>query len=271
MGTGGSFLEHFGDELRLHRERAGMTQTDVGERVGYGNGLISKIERAERVPQPELCTVLDELFGTQGSFGRLGKRVREHSGATARFREYLERERDAVAIYDYESHMVPGLLQTEAYARCVIEARRPNVQPDEIASRLAARMTRQEILTTDAPPRLWVILGEAVLNLMVGSEQIMVEQLQRILEAAQRPEVTVQVLPNSAGVTCALGVSFLMAEFAEGHPALHIDAPPGITIVAEKDSATDYRLIFDHLRVDALPERHTLAMVRSKVEELNGR
>lgn len=272
MGNTGSFLSYFGSELRHHRERAGLTQGEVGQRCYCGNGLISKIERAERVPQPELCRSLDELFGTDGFFTRLGAEVREHTSPSARFRAYLDREPDAVAIYTYASLLVPGLLQTEAYARCVIEAVRPALSADVVNTNLATRMTRQEILRRDRPPCLWAILGEAVLYLGVGSDRVMADQLARILDAARtNPEIVVQLLPNSAGPTCAMGVPFLIAEFAEGPPALHLEEPAGVSIVAGEETVNEYALFFDHLRAAALPENMSAEMIERRVKELRER
>ncbi|HEX6447424.1 MAG TPA: Scr1 family TA system antitoxin-like transcriptional regulator [Streptosporangiales bacterium] len=145
MRSTGSWLVYFGKELRLYRERAGLTQTELAERLGWGNGLISKIERAERVPQPDFCAALDTFFDAAGHFTRLGEPVRQHSATARSFVDYLTREGQASAIYTYEAYLVPGLLQTEAYARAVIEAYRPTVPFEQVQARLAARLTRQDV------------------------------------------------------------------------------------------------------------------------------
>lgn len=267
MGSSGSFLSYFGTELRHHREKAGLTQAEVGQRCHVGNGLISKIERAERVPQPELCTALDTLFGTDGFFGRLGAQVREHSTLSREFRAYVMQEPDAIAISTFVTQLVPGLLQTEAYARSVIEAERPTPSSDVVETRLAARLTRQEILTRESPPRLWVVMSEAVLHIEVGSRSAMAEQFVHVLDAASWPNVTLQVLPFSAGVTPAIDIPFILAEMPDGPDLFHVDALPGVTTDSDGDTLTRYRVVFDHLRAAALPEAASVGVIEKTMRE----
>lgn len=270
MGTTrGGFLTLFGDELRHHRERAGMTQGDVGQKCGYGNGLVSKIERAERVPQPELCDALDELFGTPGSFARLGAQAREHSTLAPEFRAYVVSEPDATAIHTYATHLIPGLLQTPEYARAVIEAERPTLTPDVVEARLAARLTRQDVLTRNDPPRLWVVVGEAVLYTLVGSRAVLAGQLRQVRDKAAWPHITLQVLPYEAGVTPAMGLPFIVAEFASRPDVFHVDAPPGVSTDAHGDTAARFRVVFDHLRASALSEAASLDRLTGRIEELS--
>lgn len=266
-----SLLAHFGAEVRLHRGRAGLSQEQLGERVGYTGGLLSAVERATRMPSRQLAEALDRELATGGTFGRLWPLVDQHTTLTRQFRAYLDREPSAVALHTYVTHLVPGLLQTEAYARCVIEAERPSLRRDVVDARLAVRMTRQELLTKDDPLRLWVIMDEAVLRLEVGSARITAEQMRHLRDCIALPNVTVQMLPDTAGVTPAMGMPFIVAEFTDGPDALHIDAPPGVTIDSDRETITRYRIIFDHLRASALPEARSVEMVGRRVEELTAR
>lgn len=269
MRSTGSWLVYFGKELRLHRERAGVTQTDLAERLGWGNGLISKIERAERVPQPDFCAALDTFFGTDGHFARLGVPVREHSATAPSFLDYLSREGTATAIYTYESYLVPGLLQTEAYARAVIESYRPTLTAEQVQARLAARLTRQDVLERNEPPQLWAVLGEAVLQCRVGSERVMADQLDHILTMARQPHVTIQVVPFAAGVGPAMGQSFLIAEFPDSPPAFHVDVLDLDLLKRDTvEAAGTYKVRFDHLRALALPDDTSSAMIAARVKEL---
>lgn len=260
-GPPGSFLSYFGDELRLFRERAGLTQGQVGERTWVSGDLISKIERAERVPQADLCAALDELFGSDGHFQRLGERIRRHSGTSSRFRAYLDREPAAVVLNTYEAVFVPGLLQTEDYARAVIESDRPTPTAEQVQSRLATRLSRADMLSRDDPPQFWAVLWEAVLHVRIGPPETMKAQLGHLLDCAALPHITIQVLPYTAGAVGPLtSQPFLLASFDDGPDALHIDALPS----AAENPATlgRYRLQFDHLRALALPERESHEMIR---------
>jgi transcriptional regulator with XRE-family HTH domain len=269
MRSTGSWLVYFGKELRLYRERAGLTQTELADRLGWGNGLISKIERAERVPQPDFCAALDTFFDADGHFTRLGEPVRQHSATARSFVDYLAREGNASALYTYEAYLVPGLLQTEAYARAVIEAYRPTVPPEQVQARLAARLTRQDVLERDDPPQFWAILGEAVLHCQVGSARVMDEQLSHLLAMAKRPHVTIQVVPFSAGVGPAMGQSFLVAEFPDSSPAFHVDVlDVDLDGSGTVEAVATYKLRFDHLRALALPDDASAAMIAARVEGL---
>lgn len=208
-----SVLGFFGAELRRARTRAGLTQEQLGDKVGYTGSLISQIETGRRMASQHLAAELDELLGTDGAFGRMWPLVDRLGQGTHEWRNYADREPDATDILTYESSMIPGLLQTEPYARTVVDAVRPTLSADVVQARVANRMTRQEILTRDDPPRLWAILGEAVLHNLVGSRALMADQLRHVLAMAQLPNITIQVLPFAAGVTPAMGVAFLVAEF----------------------------------------------------------
>lgn len=259
-------LAHFGHELRAYRERVGLTQAQLGEKVGYGDGLISKIERAERVPQTELCTALDDLFGTPGSFARLGQEVRQYAHLTRQFAEYIDRESSATAIHSYASHLVPGLLQTEDYARAIIGAARPRRTATEIDSRVAVRMTRQDAIAR-SHPRLWTIVDESVLYRQVGTVRVMAEQLRRMLSL--RPYEVLQVYPYSAGPSPAQGDTFLVAEFANEPDIAHVDTTAGLRVPNDPDTANGYRVIFDHLRALALPEDRSQEMIATRLEGLS--
>lgn len=268
MRSTGSWLVYFGKELRLHREPAGLTQTELADRLGWGNGLISKIERAERVPQPDFCAALDTFFDAAGHFTRLGEEVRERSVTAGSFAEYLRREPEASMIMTYEPYLVPGLLQTEAYARSVFEATRPTFRPEQIQARLAARLTRQQLLERDDHPYLWVVLGEAVLHGSAGSRRVMAEQLDHLVRMAAQPHMTIQVLPFSAGIGPAMGQNLLIAEFPRGMPVFHIDAVVSIDGDGSHDAMAKCRSRFDHLRALALPDEASSAMIAARSEEL---
>jgi hypothetical protein len=164
------------------------------------------------------------------------------------FREFAAYEAEAVTLWTFQHSLVPGLLQTQDYAQSVLE-RHPNVTPEQVDERVAARMGRQAVLDRGEPPLLWVLLDENVLHREVGGPTIMAEQVARIAALARRPKVTVQVLPWE-GAHVGLQGAFSMAEtpdvlvahlehFAEG---LMTDSP---AIVAEAN------LRFDSLRADA--------------------
>jgi transcriptional regulator with XRE-family HTH domain len=147
-----SALALFADEMRAARDRAGLTQDELAARVNYSTTLVAMVESLKRVPQADLAARLDDVLGTPGTFGRLQERLRALP-FPASFRPFAAYEDLAVALRNFENCLVPGLLQTEDYARAILSAR-PNTSEDEVDELVAVRLARQQILHRDEPPAL---------------------------------------------------------------------------------------------------------------------
>ncbi|MFJ6465409.1 Scr1 family TA system antitoxin-like transcriptional regulator [Streptomyces sp. NPDC091387] len=189
-----------GRMVKAARERAGMSQKELGERVGYSEEQISSIERGRRTPQPEFLIAVDELLGCGGLLAVAAEDVqRAKSRRRVRhpewFRDYARLEAEAVEICFYSTLTVPGLLQTEGYARTVFTARRPLLDDDTIEQRVAARIDRQQILARWPPPAVTAVIEESVLRRTIGGRLVQHEQLERLVELAQLRNVEIQVLP----------------------------------------------------------------------------
>jgi transcriptional regulator with XRE-family HTH domain len=165
-----SALAFFGSELKRLREKAGLTQAALAEKKQYALATVSAYETGKRIPQKDFAGRADKVFGTDRHLTRLQGLV-ETLSVLPWFRNRVEVERNATEIREYESYQVPGLLQTEDYARAVIGAGRPMLAEDAIERAVALRMTRQQILEPDddlpidqePTPRLWAIIDEAAL------------------------------------------------------------------------------------------------------------
>jgi hypothetical protein len=162
-------------------------------------------------------------------------------------------ERGTSSILQYSALLVPGLLQTEAYAREVLGGIPPESSPD-FERRLEFRMKRQELLADPQAPQLWVVLDEAVLRRPVGRQPVMQEQLKRLSDAAGLPNVTLQVLPFTAGVHAGLDGEFTILKYRD--PAdpdvVYLETAAGQRFDESEDVSRRYNLIFDHLRATAL-------------------
>jgi transcriptional regulator with XRE-family HTH domain len=225
-------LAFFTAKLRRLREQAGMTLDDVAKRTNFSVSTISAYETGRRIASPEFAKLADDLFGTGDELAELQKLV-ENVSLLPWFRERAEVERKAADIREYESYQIPGLLQTEDYARAVMSVGRPKQSPEEIERAVALRMTRQEILDLrdDLPadqmqtPRYWAVIDESALQRTVGNSDIM-----RI----QREHLAYLEDPNSAHY------------------------------VRDRDDASRYTLIFDHLRASALDDTQTLQLLKGE-------
>src|SRR5712691_1979500 len=261
-----SALAPFADDLRAYREQAGMTREELGAKINYSASLVAMVETRARTPTRKLAVLCDEVFGTPGTFVRHEKRLRDVPFSSG-FRPFEPYEAEAVSLRLFEHTLVPGLLQTEDYARAVLETH-PNTTADEVDERLAARMARQVILDREDPPPpvLWVLLDENVLYREAGSCKIMHDQLAHLAGMARRPNITVQVIP-SASLHAGLLGAFAIAEVPDS---------PGIVVYLEnaddgqtsEDSGmgTKMSLQFDALRTEALTGRASVSSIEKAIE-----
>src|SRR5579864_749842 len=167
-------LAAFAEELKAWRAALGWSQGDLATKISYSESLIAQVETCRSAATMDMGKALDRVFktpgftedepgrpGTPGTFTRLAARIRKLSFPVA-FRPFTDAEEEATALYIFEHALFPGLFQTEDYARAVLETY-PNVTGQQVVDRLAARLTRQTILTLDKPPRIWLLLNEPVL------------------------------------------------------------------------------------------------------------
>src|SRR4051794_17941388 len=156
-----------GKQVRVLRERAGFTQKELGDRLGYSEDLVSSLERGRRTPQAEFLEAADELLSAGGllkvAVEDVGKaKAKARVRHPAWFRDYARLEREAVEINFYNNHDVPGLLQTERRTRALYEMRKPLLDGETIEQRVAARKDRQEILTHWPSPMITAVIEETV-------------------------------------------------------------------------------------------------------------
>jgi hypothetical protein len=184
-------------------------------------------------------------------------------------------EADASTIWQYSSQLVPGLLQTEPYARAVLEAIRLDLKPGDIDRRLEMRIHRQELLMGEHPPQYWVVLDEAVVRRQVGGPTVMVEQLERLIEAAKRPNVTLQVLAFASGAHAGMDGEFTIYHYREpADPDLVYIENTGSDLYLEAPEVTRrYNNLFDHLRAAAQNPSEsirTVSGIQSQLDQLEG-
>lgn len=263
-----------GRELKRLREAAGKTQAEVGEWVGTPSTTISKIENAERnVPLPHLKLML-QLYGVDPTHGetltQLAQQAKErgwwadYGDAVPKwFTEYVGLESAALEVWTYEQEYVPGLLQTKRYTEAMTIAAN-SVGTSESAEDFArVRATRQQRLTSQtAPMTLRAVLSEAVLHRTVGGPDVMREQVARLQEAISQPNITVQVLPFSAGAHPGMTGPFTMLRFAEkSMNMVYVELRGGAVYVERPEDVELHEVIFERLSHAALSEQHTTSLL----------
>jgi hypothetical protein len=182
-------------------------------------------------------------------------------------RRFIELSATAVRIREYAAHTVPGLLQTEDYARAVLSVGRTLTSATQLTERVAFRMDRQERLCSDDCPDLVVILDESVLRRPIGSPAVMREQLRRLLATEHDPHIAVQVLPFAAGAQPGMGGSLTVLTLDDGSEVAYTEGADFGQLIDEPEDVTAYLLSYDQLRANALPPDMSLDMLRSTMED----
>ena len=237
MNSGSSVVgrRRLAGDLRRHRLAAGWTIEDVARRLECSPAKISRIETGTvKVGISDLRAVLD-IYGVDDVEREQMLALVRQSRSRSWWQEFTDvvpprsaifygMEDGATSIEQHCAGLVPGLLQTEAYARALI-ATAPGAPAAVTERRVELRLRRQLLLDRDRPPRLWLVLDEAVLHRQIGGRTVLAAQLQHVLDVAQRPGVTVQVMPFDAGAHPAAGMSFTVFGFASGERG-GVDDPP---------------------------------------------
>ncbi|MFJ2196598.1 helix-turn-helix domain-containing protein [Streptomyces violaceusniger] len=257
--------EKYGEELRIRRTAADMTQEALSERVVCSPTLISHFEAGRRLPKPDDAARIDQALGTDGFFARwledLESKFADHFAAMA------ELEQQATVIQQFALSLVPGVLQTDAYARALFGAYRPNYTAEELDEAVVIRTKRRRILDGPAQPVVWTLLDEAVIRRRVGGSQVMAEQLRRIGDMAEAGRIRLHVLPYDVGAHALLESLLTLMSFPDSAPVGYVEGfltgnlMDDPTLVAA--SQTAYALALS----DALSQQKSLALVSAAAEE----
>jgi transcriptional regulator with XRE-family HTH domain len=257
-------LRRLAAELRSLRASSGLTRDEVVERTGINVATMYRIEHARVRPQTRTLRTLLDLYGVekeqQAELVGWLRDARERGWLHAyqselpeQYMNFIGFEGEARSSWNYESLFVPGLLQTEDYARAVITGVLPFASRDEVERRVEVRMERQEVLRNENPLELWGIVDEAALRRQVGGRAVMRAQLRYLLEASELPNITFQVIPFDVGAHAGMPGSFVFLQFADAAipDVVYVDSMAGELFLEEESDIRRYRLVFEHLRAVA--------------------
>ncbi|MEU3192725.1 helix-turn-helix transcriptional regulator [Streptomyces sp. NPDC006992] len=260
----------YGKELRWKREQAGLTQPQLVEGSFYGHSHLSEIERGERRMPPDLAAHVDTVLKTDGFFSRRCEDVRKARlrGHAAYFAKILEAEKQALTIEEWAPTVFPGLLQTEEYARAIVEATHPLEAAEEVEIKVKGRAARAQLLDADhGKPMYWAVLHEFVLRQQVLPGEEMARQFDRLAELVLRRRIVLQVVPWNAGAhPFMIGTAMLMT-FADAPPLVYTEALHSGETIDDPALVQQYRASYDLLRAAALPPEASLAMIQAAARE----
>lgn len=213
-----------GNQLKRWRAQAEVSREDLGREAGYSYEAIKSMEQGRRKPARRVLDIADDMCEAGGKL-RAATDYLEPERYPARTHEFMQAEASAIALHSYQPLLVPGLLQTEEYARALLHAYCPPLDDETIAERLTARMQRQEMITSKPTVVFSFVIYEAALRTMVGGREAMREQLHQLVKSGERRNVSVQVLPADTGAHAGLDGAFVLLEtdeharyaYEEGH------------------------------------------------------
>src|SRR6266571_3194371 len=274
-------LRRLAAELRRLRAAGGLTREQVSEQTAINSATLYRIETAKVRPQRRTLMALLDKYGVMDESRRveliaLSQQSNEpgwlqayESELPERYTTYISFEAEARSLRAYESSFVPGLLQTEDYARATMEGGLP-IARDEVGRRVEARLQRQAVLSKKKPLKLWAVMDEAVMHRLVGGQKVMAAQLRRLVEASNEPHVTVQVLPYAAGAHPGMHGSFSVMDFPDAaDPELvYIESMAGDLFLEREAEVRRYTGIFELLRATALNPADSVRLIGDLTETI---
>ncbi|MFC4901707.1 helix-turn-helix domain-containing protein [Streptosporangium amethystogenes subsp. fukuiense] len=267
-------------ELIRLREQAGLSVEEAGRRLEWSRGRLNKME-ANKWTRPDLGNIraLLDLYSVTDRAQReailtLARQSRE-KGWWANYQDIWRGslagfEAEASLINTYEDLRVPGLLQTEDYATAMFKGGQVMESP-QISRRVEARLARQTILRDETRPTLWAVIDEAALTKTIGGPSVMRQQLRHIIEISAKPNIYVQILPDSAGAHAAMDGAFTILNFRDqGDPSIvYIETATSDLYLESPEEIERYKLIFDLIRSSALSPESSVARLTDLIDRLN--
>ncbi|MFF3841429.1 helix-turn-helix domain-containing protein [Streptomyces sp. NPDC001930] len=267
-GAGGSepeasdSLKAFGEVVKTFRKRAGLTQEAFAPLVGYSVPTVASIEQGRRLPSVGFVEKSEVVLDAFGVIRAAAKHLTRKPGLAKWFRQWANLELKAATLYTYESRLVPGLLQTPAYARTLFEKQIPALSDDEIESNLVARMTRKKLLT-DRPHTIYsFIIEEHVLRRPMGGQEVMREQIDHILDICARRNIDIQIMPQTRGHHAGLDGPLQLLETTENKWYAYCEGQRAAHLISEAKEVSILQKRYARMRAQALSAEESASLLR---------
>lgn len=260
-------MRMFGSLVKTLRESQGLTREDLAEQVGYSKSLVAMVERGVRMPSQAFIDRGEELLQARGV-------LREAAPYLSRelypswFGEYVDREAEAVSVCAYDTLVVKGLAQTEDYARAVLGAYCPMLEPDEIERRVEARLARQALLHRSPPVWLALVMEESVLRRPVGGKQVLKGQLTRLLALAEMRNTSLQVLPMRYETHAGFDGSMTLLETPDRQWLTYLEVQGRSKMIDDRAEISEFHQRYSMLRTQALTPGDSTKLIEQMAGEL---
>lgn len=258
--------QRFAEELRRLRAASGLSLRQLGERLGWDWSLFGKMEKGETLGSPEVVQALDTHYGTPGLLLALWELAAgDHTQFRERYRRYMALEAEAVSLWHFAVSVLPGLLQTPGYAREVLVA--GGLKGKELEQQIEARLGRRELLEGEDAPAFRTILSQAVLRTPLRDTGEWQEQLEYLGEVAERPNVTIQVLLQSAGLHGLLGVDVWYLLLPQGRTVAYTENGYWGQLIEDAGPVVRLQKTYDAVRDLALTPAESRKFILRMLEE----
>lgn len=252
---------------RLTAEGGALSQTALARLLRTSKSTVSRIETGIGPIPPGIAARLDEVFETEGEFKELAEEITAGSFPVLN-RRRMTMEREAIAIFEWSPTLVPGLFQTPEYARALFTCGLWRASAQEIASRVAGRIARQELLRSSPPPDMRVVLCESVIRRTVGGPKTMRSQLHALLSASSAPHVRLQILPLDAEPHVLMGGAVSILTTPSHMPVVCVEAFRLAAIYEDEERVRTALRGFNDMTSEALSARVSAELIRQQMESL---
>jgi transcriptional regulator with XRE-family HTH domain len=251
-------------ELKRQRERAGWTLMELSERSRYDPSYLQRLETGTRLGSHDVMVVLDRLYDLGDLLSKLWRKAKRED-KQRRYQGFAELEAEATGIQAFSANTVPGLLQTPGYAEELLRSFGPDSE-EQLASQVHDRMSRQDRLTGVKPLNYRALLDESVIRRPTLRPSTWTEQVQHLIDAAQRPNITLHVVPLNAGLHSLLGGSVQLLWLPSGQTIAYVEGGWSGQLISEIEEVEHFRLSYDRVRDSALSPAESLELLRSTLE-----
>ncbi|MEU0435464.1 helix-turn-helix transcriptional regulator [Streptomyces sp. NPDC006290] len=253
-------------QLKLWRESAGLTQAEFGAAIGYGEELVSSVERGRRIPRPEYLDRADEILSAGGRLAALKEDLAEVR-YPKKVRDLKRLEADAIELGAYNNSVIHGLLQTEDYIRASVATRRPPFSEDALDLHVAARVARQGIFSEQTPRVFSFVQCESTLRRPIGGRMVMRRQLEHLLAVAELSNVDLQVLPLNREDNAGLAGSFRLLRLRDGSTVGHNEVQLISRVITDPKEVQILDIRYGIIRAQALAPRDSVAFIETVLGE----
>ncbi|MET7287903.1 helix-turn-helix transcriptional regulator [Streptomyces sp. NPDC005573] len=254
-------LRAVGRQIRMWREAAGLKQGELGARIGYGEEMVSSVERGRRIPKPDFLDAADEAVCAGGKLSAM-KADLERARYPKKVRDLARLEDGSTELGAYTALHVHGLLQTPEYARALYETRRPAYTEEEIERLVAARMARKVVFERIPRPFLTFVQEEVALRRPVGGRAVLRRQLEHLLEVGKLRHVEIQVMPTERADHAYVSGSFRVLKLQDGKTLAYSAAELNSRVISDPREAQILEMRYGMIRAQALSPRESLAFIQ---------